>query len=110
MEDLIEIDRQISTEIMGWNAPLTIHTEPDGSRTFLAPAYSNDITYSIKVIEKLDNLSFNINRENCAGVRWDLNTYNDPDMKDKVSLNCQESLPLAICKLALKYKRSKGVL
>lgn len=120
--DLQEVDYKIATEIMGWkidkltdseklaNSHSSVHLNgsifvaPNGRRTFRLPNYSFDISDAMSVIDKINNLSFSICRENCMEVRYDLSTYNNLDMEDAVSVTCEESLPLAICKLALKYR------
>jgi len=66
--------------------------------------YSTNIGYAMEILEKLNNLSFTINRENCMGIRYDVNTYDDLDCKDKVRANCYDSLAHAICITALKHK------
>ena len=119
--NLRDIDYLIATEIMGWklyNYNSDVYDNnwkqaqnSDGwcwsdFQEIEAWQWSptTDIKQAFKAIEKLDNLFFNIGRESCMGTRYDLYTYDDPDMKDKVSLTCEEDLPLAICKLALSYR------
>lgn len=68
----------------------------------LACRYSISIGAALQVIEKLDCLSFKIDRESCMGVRWDATVYNDPDCKDKVHVMA-DTAPHAICLAALKF-------
>ena len=108
-----EIDYLVATQIMGWIDPETVCScnmmFPNQDPGFLAKKLktwkpTENMSDAFEVIAELGNLSFNIDIENCMGIRYDVRTYDDPDLKDAVQINCEDSLPLAICKLALKYE------
>jgi len=109
-----EIDCLIAEHIFDWGgiAPdeddqLVGHWDSElGGNRSVVPEYSKYVMYAYTIIEKLDYLSFSINRESCVGVRWDVSAYNDGDIKEVWSSNCQDTLAMAVCIVALK---SKGV-
>jgi len=73
----------------------------DRQTHYEVPNYSTDISAAWEVVEKLNYLSFNISRENCAGVRYDANVYDDPEMEDQINITA-DTAPHAICLAALK--------
>lgn len=90
-----KLDALIAKEVMGFEV-----------RTFRP---SSDLIQAMMVVEKLNPLLFQIERENCCGVRYDCKLYNDPDCKDTVRSFSEISLPHAICLAALRFVRIKGI-
>jgi len=108
------IDCLIAEHVFDWEAiavdedgQLIGHwDDEDGGNRSVVPQYSKHDVYALAIIEKLNYLSFSINRESCSGVRWDVEAYNDLGIKEKWAATCQDSLAMAVCLVALK---SKGV-
>ena len=68
------------------------------------PDFCESIADAWMLMEKLDWFWFQVGRENCDGVRWDVRTYDDYDCKaeDEINVTCEDTAPLAITKACLE--------
>ena len=87
-------------DVEGWETPsgdlFTVYDK--------LPNFCTSIAAAWMLLEKLDWFWFQVGRENCDGVRWDVRTYDDYDCKaeDEINVTCEDTAPLAITKACLK--------
>lgn len=68
--------------------------------------YSTDIAAAWTIVEHMTACCFIVNRENAAGIRYDVTIYLDYDHKQRFDSGTVEEAPLAICLAALAALRS----
>ena len=108
-----ELNKLAAEKVMGWHEYGDGILKPDSDE----PLYVNNdfkevwkwnpcesIADAWMLLEKLDWFWFQVGRENCDGVRWDVRTYDDYDCKaeDEINVTCEDTAPLAITKACLK--------
>jgi hypothetical protein len=69
---------------------------------------STDWNDAMEAVKKLNLLMFSVHRENCEGVRYDVECYDEPDLSDRVVCTAVPTGPLAISRLVCKVAEEGG--
>ena len=119
------LDAWVAEYVMGWLPPTNIKTKEarwehcyhqdaynehfldQHGRLRMPEPFSTSWFHAISVIDKLNVLYFQVGREFCAGIRYDITIYDDCNMKDKVYIKTEEAA-FGICKAALEWKLKHG--